>query len=76
MSNNIIYQATVSTPVGKLNVHASDRFLLGINYLHNSDLIIKPKTMVAKKTVEQLLYYFADPKFSFDLLLALDITPF
>ncbi|MFW0072918.1 MAG: methylated-DNA--[protein]-cysteine S-methyltransferase [Coxiella-like endosymbiont] len=76
MSDDIIYQATVATPVGKIGVHAPDRFLLGIDYLHDSELIIKPKTIVAKETVEQLLCYFADPKFPFDLPLTLDVTPF
>lgn len=74
--SNIVYQATVSTPVGKIGVRASDRFLLGIDYLYNSKLIIKPKTIMAKETVEQLLCYFADPKFPFDLPLTLDVPPF
>ena len=76
VSNGIIYQATVSTPVGKIGVRAPDRFLLGIDYLHDSELIITPKTIVAKETVEQLLCYFADPKFPFDLPLMLDVTLF
>ena len=76
MSDDIVYQATVSTLVGKIGVRTSDQFLLSIDYLHDSELIIKPKTIVAKETVEQLLCYFADPKFPFDLPLTLDVTPF
>ena len=72
----LVYQATVSTPIGKIGVRTSDDCLLAIDYLGNNDLIIKPKTIIAKETVEQVLCYFADPEFSFEILLSLNVTPF
>ncbi len=72
----LIYQATISTPIGKIGIRTSDNYLLGINYLGDSKLIIKPKTIMAKETVEQVLCYFADPKFSFEIPFSLNVTPF
>lgn len=72
----LIYQATISTPIGKIGIRTSDNYLLGINYLGDSALIIKPKTIMAKETLEQVLCYFADPEFSFKIPFSLNVTPF
>jgi methylated-DNA-[protein]-cysteine S-methyltransferase len=61
------YQATITTPVGKLGISTSDTHLLGVHFLHDDPLTLKPKTLIAKETVEQLLCYFADPHFIFEL---------
>src|SRR5262245_37121073 len=61
------YQATIMTPVGKLGISTSEDHLLGIHYLRDDPLTLKPKTLIAKETVEQLLCYFADPHFIFNL---------
>ncbi|MBW5802613.1 methylated-DNA--[protein]-cysteine S-methyltransferase [Coxiella endosymbiont of Ornithodoros amblus] len=76
MSNAICYQATVSTPIGKIGVRTSDDHLLGIDYLYDDSLLTKPKTILAKEIVEQLLCYFADPEFPFEIPIRLDLTPF
>ena len=76
MSNAICYQVTVSTPVGMIGVRTSDDYLLGIDYLYDDSLLVKPKTILAKETVEQLLCYFADPEFPFEIPIMLDLTPF
>lgn len=73
----LVYQATISTPIGKIGVRTSDKCLLGIDYLgKKDDLIVKPKTMIARETIEQVLCYFADPEFSFDIPFSLNVTPF
>ncbi|PMB54388.1 hypothetical protein [Coxiella endosymbiont of Rhipicephalus microplus] len=38
--------------------------------------MIKPKTIIAKKTIEQVLCYFTNPEFSFEIPFSLNITPF
>ncbi|AAO89992.1 methylated-DNA--[protein]-cysteine S-methyltransferase [Coxiella burnetii] len=76
MSDAVCYQATVSTPVGKIGVRTSDDHLLGIDYLYDDSILVKPKTILAKETVEQLLCYFADPEFPFEIPIALGLTPF
>ena len=74
--DNLVYQATVSTPVGKIGVRTSDNYLLGIDYLADNNLIIKPRTIVSKDTVEQVFCYFADPEFSFEIPVSLNVTSF
>ncbi|MFW0079196.1 MAG: methylated-DNA--[protein]-cysteine S-methyltransferase [Coxiella endosymbiont of Haemaphysalis qinghaiensis] len=76
MVEALVYQATVSTPIGKIGVRTSDKCLLGIDYLGEDDLVVKPKTMIAKETIEQVLCYFADPEFSFEIPFNLNVTPF
>lgn len=76
MVKALVYQAAVSTPIGKIGVRTSDKCLLGIDYLGEDDLVVKPKTMIAKETIEQVLCYFADPEFSFEIPFSLNVTPF
>ena len=76
MVEALVYQATVSTPIGKIGVRTSDKCLLGIDYLGKDDLIVRPKIMIAKETIEQVLCYFSDPEFSFEIPFSLNVTPF
>lgn len=71
-----MYQATISSPIGKIGIRSTSEHLLGIDYLSSNEPLIKPKTIVAKETVEQILCYFADPEFSFDIPFNLNVTPF
>lgn len=75
-SKNASYQGTLSSPVGVIGISATDHDLLGIDYLPPEYPIIKPKTIAAKDAIEQLLCYFADPTFPFDIPFNLDVSPF
>jgi methylated-DNA-[protein]-cysteine S-methyltransferase len=71
-----LYQAILQLPIGKVGIHTDQKNLLGIDYLKDDHPLLTPKTVVAKETVEQLLCYFADPTYLFNLPFTLDITPF
>ncbi len=70
------YEATVSTPIGKIGLHTSQDRLTGIDFVSEDYSILKPKTVIAKNAVEQLLCYFADPAYRFDIPLELKVTEF
>ncbi len=70
------YQAVLSSPIGKIGIRSSERELLGIDYLTDDFALIKPKNSIAKETVEQLLCYFADPTYTFDIPLSLNVSAF
>jgi len=72
----ITYQAILQLPIGKVGIRTDQKNLLGIDYLNDNHPLLTPKTVAAKETVEQLLCYFADPTYLFNLPFALDITPF
>ena len=72
----VTYQAVLSSPVGKLGIRTSESKLLGIDYLSDEVELVKPKNIIAKETVEQLLCYFADPTYQFNLPLELDVSHF
>lgn len=70
------YEATVSTPIGKIGIRTSQDHLIGIDFVPEDQAILKPKTVIAKNTVEQLLCYFADPNYKFDIPFELTVTDF
>lgn len=69
-------QTTISTPIGKIGIYTLDNYLLNIKYLNDSELMIKLKSIITKKTIEQVLCYFTNPEFSFEIPFSLNITPF
>ncbi len=70
------YQAIVTTPVGKVGIIVSDHHLLGMHYLKTTADTQQPTTRLAKKVVEQLYRYFADPHFIFNLPCFAELTTF
>lgn len=70
------YQAILQLPIGKVGIRATQQHLLSIDYVDNKTALLKPKTTMAKETVEQLLCYFADPTYAFNVPMALQVKPF
>lgn len=70
------HEATVSTPIGKVGIRTSHDHLLGIEFVGEGYEVLKPKTVIAKNAVEQLLCYFADPAYKFEIPVALNVTKF
>lgn len=73
---NFLYQATLQLPIGKVGIRTTQEHLLAIEYIDDNEPLIKPKTVIAKDTLEQLLCYFADPTYTFNIPIALNISPF
>ena len=69
-------QATLSSPIGKIGVITSADDLLAVRFLDPAHPIIKPKTLVAKNVVEELLCYFADPTYKFTIPMHLNVSNF
>lgn len=61
------YQAIIGSPVGKLGISTRENCLIGIDYLPTDMPLIKPKTLIAKDILEQLLCYFSDPSYCLDI---------
>ena len=72
----ITYQAVISSPIGKIGIRSSEESLVGIDYLHEDEPVIKPRNIMAKEAVEQLLCYFADPTFAFEIPLLISASAF
>lgn len=70
------YQATVSTPIGKIGICTSENRLIKIKFVSEQHPVLKPKTVIAKNAVEQILCYFADPTYQFDIPFDLNVTKF
>ncbi len=70
------YQAVLQLPVGKVGIRATQEHLLSIEYVDDSTSLLKPKTTMAKEAVEQLLCYFADPTYAFNIPMSLNVKPF
>ncbi len=71
-----IYQATISSPLGKLGLRTSAERLTSIEFINTEFPMVKPQTLVAKETILQLQCYFADPTFAFDIPFELSVSPF
>lgn len=70
------YQATLLVPVGKIGIRTSQEHLIAVEYIEDDEPMIKPKTVIAKDVVEQLLCYFADPTFEMNLPTIFNVTNF
>lgn len=62
-----MYQAVITSPIGKLGISVTSEHLRRIEFLSDSAAKLKPTILLAKKVVEQLDHYFEDPSFVFDI---------
>src|SRR3990167_6991971 len=76
MMENTTYQAVLQLPIGKIGIRTDQQYLLTIEYVSDDEWLMKPKTVIAKDTVEQLLCYFADPTYAFNIPTVLHVTSF
>ncbi|MBS0350640.1 MAG: methylated-DNA--[protein]-cysteine S-methyltransferase [Proteobacteria bacterium] len=70
------YQAIIDTPIGNLGIQASETYLYRIDFLPKTIPLKSPCTFAAELTCQQLLNYFQDPNWIFELPCELSITPF
>jgi methylated-DNA-[protein]-cysteine S-methyltransferase len=67
-------QAIIAAPFGKLAIRCSDTDLLGIEFVSSRMKEQPPSNPMAREICGQLLAYFADADFEFDLPFTLDGT--
>lgn len=60
-------EAVISTPLGVLVFEADENALRGIRFVLDEIDLIQPQTPLLKEACRQMLAYFDDPHFSFDL---------
>lgn len=70
------YQARVATPFAVLGVRTESDFLVGIEYLPESTPSLDASDLFTAEVCRQLRANVADPRFRFDLPLAVGGTPF
>ncbi len=61
------YQAKLKVPFGVLGIRCTDDVLTGIDFLSARAVPLPPQSAFAKEVCEQLVAYFANPDFHFDL---------
>ncbi len=65
-----VYDAVISTPVGRLGVILQDGVLVDINFLKSSTPLQAPRRLGERQVCRQLRSYFANPRTAFHLSLA------
>jgi methylated-DNA-[protein]-cysteine S-methyltransferase len=70
------YQAIIETPIGKLGIQSNEAYLYRIDFLPKTAPLKSADTFAAQLTCEQLLNYFQNPFWVFELPCELSITPF
>ena len=70
------YDAVIATPVGRLGIVLEDGALADVSFLGDAAALHAPRTATAKKVCRQLRSYFANPRHSFRVPLALSGTAF
>lgn len=68
------YQATLTAPFGMLGIRCEADVLTGIEFLPARTKPQSPQTSFARNVCQQLIAYFANPDFKFDLLLKFNST--
>ena len=71
-----VYDAVISTPVGRVGVILQDGVLADINFLKSSTPLKAPRSLAERKVCRQLRSYFANPRAAFHVSLAPSGTPF
>lgn len=70
------YQAKLLLPIGIIGIRCCLDALVGIDFLNSDTLPQKPQQGIAQDVCEQLIAYFIDPDFSFNLKLEPEGTVF
>ena len=70
------YQAKLATPFAVIGIITDAGKLTAVNFLLPGSPILPPQDHVAAETCVQICHYLRDPKFCFDLPLALSGTEF
>ena len=76
MSGELEYAAVVSAPVGFLGIRVSGGFLTGIDFAPARESPQQAPDEATRAVLDQLFHYFENPRWAFDLPLAMNGTPF
>lgn len=69
------YSAVIHSPLGNLGLKINSEKLSQIDFLPDSQALLKPQDSFAKETVKQIERYFSNPRFIFNIPLYLEGTP-
>jgi methylated-DNA-[protein]-cysteine S-methyltransferase len=69
-----LYQVQLRAPFGMLGIHCEADVLVGVTFLASDCVELQPRDTFAKEVCAQLMAYFADANFQFDLPLKLSGT--
>lgn len=70
------YQAVVDSPLGRIGIKTTGDQISGLCFLASANHLKKPVDPLAEEVVKQLVSYFEDPTFSFDLPIVAQGTDF
>jgi len=76
MKSTSTYAAKIRTPFGVLGIRTAHGEVTSIEYLSRSERAVAPTDPVARRAVQEIEHYFADPRHRFTLPIAPRGTPF
>lgn len=76
MASDNDYAAVVPAPVGMLGIRMDAGRLTGIDFAPRADALAVAPDGATRDVLDQLFHYFEDPRWRFDLPIAMDGTPF
>lgn len=72
----MIDHSTINTPIGKISLFITDNNLSKISFENSAVPLIAPRSSLAIEATAQILNYFKDPHFTFDLPASLNGTAY